>query len=102
FSSSHPLRETHHVRVYEAEKRKVPNFVGGMLPRRDRGDWEYYCAMMLTIFKPWRTGQDLKIDKETTWDTAFTEFNFSSRHQQIMLNFNLQYECLDARDDYRA
>src|SRR5882762_2564553 len=38
----------------------ISNFVGGSLPRCDKGDREYYCTTMLTLFKPWRHGQDLK------------------------------------------
>ena len=82
-------------------KRKdvIPNFVGGSLPRRDRGDREYYCATMLTLFKPWRTGKDLK-DKDYSWDETFTTYKFTARQLQIMDYFNIRYECNDARDDY--
>ncbi|HXP51396.1 MAG TPA: AAA family ATPase, partial [Bacteroidia bacterium] len=79
----------------------VPNFVGGSLPRRDRGDRDYYCTTMLTLFKPWRTGKDLK-NLNQSWDDAFMSHNFSSKQQKIMDNFNVRYECLDARDDFSA
>ncbi|KAK0442207.1 hypothetical protein EV421DRAFT_1710929, partial [Armillaria borealis] len=46
FSRDHPLHESHHVRMSPDKDKKVPNFVGGMLPRKDRGDREYYCASM--------------------------------------------------------
>ncbi|PBK59898.1 hypothetical protein ARMSODRAFT_852371, partial [Armillaria solidipes] len=102
FSDGHPMHATHHVRVREDTDRHVPNFVGGLLPRKDKGDREYYCAAMLTLFKPWRTGHDLKQDALTSWDQAFQNHDFSDFHEKIMSNFNLRYECLDARDDYRA
>jgi hypothetical protein len=79
----------------------VPNFIGGTLPRCDQGDHEYYCSTMLTLFKPWRTGYDLKSADET-WEHAFDNYNFSDRQMNLMKNFNLRYECLDARDDYSA
>ncbi|KAF8587812.1 hypothetical protein K439DRAFT_1645745 [Ramaria rubella] len=54
----------------------VPNFVGGAIPRSDKGDHEYYCATMLTLFKPWRTGFDLKKHSKT-WTEAFTSYTFT-------------------------
>ncbi|KAF8653617.1 hypothetical protein AX14_008280 [Amanita brunnescens Koide BX004] len=56
---------------------------------------------MLTMFKPWWSGIDLK-SKNDTWDQTFNSYSFNSRHLQIIKNFNIKYECLDARDDYRA
>ncbi|KAJ7819661.1 hypothetical protein B0H13DRAFT_1921613 [Mycena leptocephala] len=32
----------------------IPNFMGGAVPRADKGDREYYCMTMMTLFKPWR------------------------------------------------
>jgi hypothetical protein len=79
----------------------VPNFIGGAIPRSDRGDREYYCSTMLAFFKPWRTGKDLKLEDEN-WDHAFTTYMFNTRQLDIMKYFNVRYECLDARDDYAA
>ncbi|KAF8876567.1 hypothetical protein BD779DRAFT_1385458, partial [Infundibulicybe gibba] len=79
----------------------IPNFVGKMLPRADQGDREYYCSAMLALFKPWRTGADLK-EEDETWDTAFLAHKFNERENELMHNFNLRYECLDARDDFHA
>ena len=53
---------------------------------------------MLTMFKPWRSGNDLK-DEVESWDEAFTDHEFTQREIEIMNHFNLRYECLDARDD---
>lgn len=79
----------------------VPNYAGGSVPRRDQGDREYYCTTMLTMFAPWRTGRDLKECGET-WEDAFTKYPFHAWQKRKMENFNLKYECLDARDDYYA
>ncbi|KAJ2914762.1 hypothetical protein MD484_g5658, partial [Candolleomyces efflorescens] len=69
--------------------------------RKDKGDREYYCMTMLTLFKPWRTGIDLKASHDS-WDTAFRRHTFSPREEQLMSNFNIRYECYDARDDFAA
>ncbi|KAI4294442.1 hypothetical protein K525DRAFT_153172, partial [Schizophyllum commune Loenen D] len=101
FVETHPQHTSHHVWC-DPSKRDyiVPNFVGGALPRNDQGDREYYCATMLTLFCPWRRGRDLKRDGYS-WDHAFREYKFNDRQSQLMENFNLRYECADARDDYR-
>jgi hypothetical protein len=101
FMSEHPLVETHGIRCCPPGKEKVPNFVGTTLPRFDQGDREYYCCTMLTLFKPWRTGIDLKCPDQD-WDCAFSTHRFSSRHRDILVNMNIRYECLDAKDDFHA
>lgn len=51
--------------------------------------------MMLTFFKPWRCGHDLK-DAEESWDNVFTSNKFTEKQHEMMDNFNLRYECLDS------
>jgi len=101
FKAEHPLSDSHGVRYVEDNLRCVPNFLGANLPRCDQGDREYYCCTMLTLFKPWRSGINLK-EVDQTWDTAFQAFEPTSQQRRYMRNFNVRYECLDARDDYRA
>ena len=101
FLSSHPQFATHQVTICSDDKAKIPDFIGGALPRSDRGDREYYCCVMLTLFKPWRDGKNLKTEDQS-WDDAFREFNFTDRQKRLMLFFNLRYDCLDARDDFAA
>lgn len=102
FQDGHPLHGSH---VVQCDKSKldimVPNFVGGSLPRCDQGDREYYCCTMLTMFKPWRSGLDLKM-QTLSWDDVFVKHSFTLKQQSLLRNFNLKYECLDARDDYYA
>ncbi|KIK09075.1 hypothetical protein K443DRAFT_1245 [Laccaria amethystina LaAM-08-1] len=74
FLSDHPQHRTHKVVVVDDENALVPNFVGGGLPRRDQGDREYYCSTMLSLFKPWRNGKDLKLEEES-WDEAFAGYS---------------------------
>ena len=101
FLPDHPQHQTYEVQCKSLSDLVVPNFIGGTLPRCDQGDREYYCSTMLTLFKPWRTGYDLKGTNET-WEHAFDNYNFANRQMNLMNNFNLCYECLDARDDYSA
>ncbi len=103
FGAGHPLRATHAAYQRAEPKKPVLNFVGGALPRPDRGDREQYCFTMLVFFAPdgWRTGSDLKLTHEN-WTSAFERTAFHPDHVGIMRNMNLLYECLDARDDYAA
>jgi len=57
---------------------------------------------MLTLFKPWRRGRDLKESVQNSWDNTFNEHEFRNREVQLMKIFNIRYECLDARDDFHA
>src|ERR1700674_2527507 len=54
---------------------------------------------MLTLFKPWRHGKNLKEDDQS-WDEAFTNYTFTPCQIELMKFFNIRYECNDARDDY--
>jgi len=101
FCSQHPLSDSHGMRYIVNNASRVPNFVGANLPRCDQGDREYYCRTMLVLFKPWRQGTDLKA-KDKLWDEGFREHSFSDEQVRYMRNFNVRYECLNARDDYRA
>ncbi|KAG6894052.1 hypothetical protein C0992_007672 [Termitomyces sp. T32_za158] len=99
FLNDHPLANTHATYIYPPHCKQVPNLVGGSLPQKDQGDHEYYCSTMLTLFKPWRSGYDLKSDTES-WDSAFSINKFDSKHMVIMKNMNIRYECMDAADDF--
>ena len=102
FTKEHPLHDTHAMRFVTDNILRIPSFVGASLPRCDQGDREYYCCSMLTIFKPWRSGLDLKRSRMAAWDEEFASHVFKDSELAIMKNFNIRYECLDARDDYRA
>ena len=56
---------------------------------------------MLALYKPWRSGKELR-DEQQSWDDAFFKHKFSLRQSEIMKYFNVRYECLDARDDFAA
>ncbi|KIK54341.1 hypothetical protein GYMLUDRAFT_138525, partial [Collybiopsis luxurians FD-317 M1] len=101
FTSGHLLQSSHIVSVTWEFKRVVPNFLGSPLPHPDKGDQEYYCCSMLTFFKPWRSGKDLKTENQT-WSEAFDTFQFNEVDLLHMKNMNLHYKCLDLRDDFQA
>jgi hypothetical protein len=101
YGQKHPLFDTHGTMVKSDNANIVVNFIGRPLPRCDRGDREYYCLAMLVLFKPWRSGLQLK-EQSLSWDEAFLSHKFTERQQQLVSNFNIKYECLDARDDYSA
>jgi hypothetical protein len=101
FCRGHPQARTHEARMSKEDPLVVPTFLPNTLPRSDRGDREYYCCTMLTFFKPWRTGDDLR-SKFDSWDKSFVAHEFTKRQIEVMKYFNVRYECLDARDDYAA
>jgi hypothetical protein len=101
FNQKHPLYNTHCALVKPINEKIIPNFIGRQLPRSDQGDREHYCLTMLTFFKPWRNGLDLK-QHTTSWNETFITHKFTEQQLQLIKNFNIKYECLDARDDYSA
>jgi len=101
FRPCHSQYHTHKAHMQKEDPSVVPNFLPNILPRSDRGDREYYCCTMLTFFKPWRTGRDLRVESDT-WDKSFVAHEFTKRQMEIMKYFNVRYECLDARDDFSA
>ncbi|KAF5372660.1 hypothetical protein D9615_009864 [Tricholomella constricta] len=101
FMPEHPLASSHCTRCRTGAGQHIPNFMGAALPRFDRGDREYYCTVMMTLFVPWRTGLDLK-HADQSWDQAMACQSFLPRHASIIDNFNIQHECFDAQDDFHA
>lgn len=102
FRIGHPQFLTHEVFCDMSKvSTVVPNFVGGSLPRRDEGDHDLYCCCMVTLFVPWRLRSDL-ISEGSSWDNIFKCTTFTPRQRDLMNNFNIRYECNDARQDYYA
>ena len=81
FMEDHPQYSTHHVNVLSEDDAYVPNFVGGSLPRKDKGSREEYAVAMLTLFKPWRSGTDLQASPDITWDESFSEYNLQNENR---------------------
>jgi hypothetical protein len=82
FQKEHPLADSHGIRYVKDHASRIPNFVGKNLPRCDEGDREFYCSTMLTLFKPWRKGEDLK-SVDMSWDEAFQAHPFSETETQL-------------------
>jgi Helitron helicase-like domain at N-terminus/PIF1-like helicase len=101
FQSEHPQYKSHKIRMKKYDDRVFPCFLPDHLPRPDYGDREYYCCTMLTLFKPWRSGRNLKEESES-WHNAFTTFKFTDSQREKIEFFGIRYQCLDARDDYAA
>jgi hypothetical protein len=100
--AQHPQYTTHELIEQPPAGHRIPDFVGGSLPRRDAEDRDFYAKTMLTLFKPWT---DPAVDLKTnnlTWTQLFDDHLFSERQQQLMQHFHLLHECADAKDDYRA
>ncbi|KAF9066656.1 hypothetical protein BDP27DRAFT_1158215, partial [Rhodocollybia butyracea] len=98
FMEGHPLAKTHVPVTTRNWQNVVPNFIGPPLPRPDKEDRKFYCCTILTLFKPWRTGKDLK-DENESWHESFEKYEFGEKELLYIKNMNLRYECLDARDD---
>jgi hypothetical protein len=98
----HPMAESHKI-ACDPDRRHyvVPNFLGPALPRPDEGDPEEYYCTMLTLFKPWRSGIDLR-RSDMSWQETFEAFPFTKRQSDIIRYFNVRYECYDARDDFQS
>jgi len=101
FTDGHPLYTSHGTCCVQKSSAKVPTFIGAILPHCDQGDREYYCSTMLALFKPWRSGLELKA-QDQSWDESFLSYKFNQRQRELMENFNIKYECLDAQDDFHA
>lgn len=101
FMSTHLQSETHKVKVFTKNEALISDFIGECLPRKDKGNREDYCMTTLTLFKPWRTGLELK-NPDQSWNEAFANHQWTECQQQLMKFFHIRYECNDARDDFSA
>ncbi|THU87488.1 hypothetical protein K435DRAFT_681605, partial [Dendrothele bispora CBS 962.96] len=83
-------------------KRYVPLVLGPGIPRRDKeSSMMKHTRLMLILFKPWVTVNDLKTETQT-WKEAYNEFlenTCSPRLHRIIDNMQLLHECRDSRDD---
>ncbi|KAG1852687.1 hypothetical protein F4604DRAFT_1511543, partial [Suillus subluteus] len=74
----------------------LPNFIGRYFPRQDDPDiYDFYCASMLLLLKPWQDiATDLK-SPEQMWQSAFDEFHSkaSLRIRHIISGIHYFYQC---------
>ncbi|KAF9516212.1 hypothetical protein BS47DRAFT_1267723, partial [Hydnum rufescens UP504] len=74
---------------------------GPSLPWRDiEAKYEYYCQVMLLLFKPWKSPFDLHTQDET-WKEAFDKWkpNLKPYHASIIENMQRLHECKDSHDE---
>ena len=90
------------LRIVHPRLRRVVVPIGPAIPRRDKPEVRArYCRLMLLLFKPWRTGPDLRETGET-WETAFQALTADAEpaHLKIMENMHVLRECKDLRDEH--
>ena len=56
---------------------------------------------MFTLFKPWRSEKNLK-NQNYSWDKTLNLYKFTDQQKQYIKNFNVRYECNNARNNYSA
>lgn len=104
FQSHHPCHWTR-LRIIRSEKHNsLPNFIGQYFPpNNDDEQHDFYCASMLTLFKPWQNlAHNLKLDSQS-WSDAFNDLTSSlPLWQQNMIN-NIQYfhECENSAHNWQ-
>jgi hypothetical protein len=77
--------------------------VGPFFPRRDDADnYEYYCASMLALLKPWQSLADLK-PQQLSWEAAFDAFfrMTTRRNTDILSGIQYHYDCRSAAERER-
>jgi hypothetical protein len=99
YLNSHPKSGSVHRIVRAQGHRNLPNFLGRWLPRNDdEKTYDFYCASMLMLLKPWRDlRSDLKLTSES-WATAFESFRSSAtpRVQRTLSGIQYFHECESA------
>ena len=99
YLTSHPKSGSVHRVIRSPGHRNLPNFIGRWFPRNDDEEfYDFYCASMLTLLKPWRNlTTDLKLPTEG-WADAFKLFRDSSnpRARRVLSGIQYFHECESA------
>lgn len=99
YLTGHPKSATVHRVIRSPGHRNLPNFLGRWFPRNDDEEiFDFYCACMLTLLKPWRNLEnDLKHPTES-WATAFETFCHSAapRAKRALSGIQYFHECESA------
>ena len=80
----------------------LAHFIGRPFPHRDDPEeYEFYCALMLMLLKPWRNlAEDLKPPSQT-WQSAFEEFLTATSQQGHCVRHSILSQlpfCSDTAD----
>jgi len=101
----HPKYEQKHRVLCSKGHRNLPNFIGRYFPRRDYPElYNFYCASMLLLLKPWRNlREDIKPDGQS-WRDAFSKFlqNAPLRTQFILSGIQCFHDCDSAAKAAKA
>ncbi|KIN94228.1 hypothetical protein M404DRAFT_35282 [Pisolithus tinctorius Marx 270] len=91
YHDDHPKAQSHH-RVCRAKGHNtLPQIVGPWLPHHDDSStYDFYCACMLALLKPWRIGASLKSSDEG-WSEAFEHLEASNTPWETHVLAGLQY-----------
>ena len=95
YLTTHPKSGTVHQIIRSPGHRNLPNFLGRWFPRSDDPEtYEFYCACMLVLLKPWRDLATLKPETES-WASSFEEFRSSASSKVLRALSGIQYfhEC---------
>jgi len=98
YMQEHPRWRSHR-RVFRAEGHNMlPRIAGPWFPRNDNPSvYDFYCACMLALLKPWRIKEDLKMD-ELSWPRTFETFkvNASVYDKRIIASIQYYYDSKSA------
>lgn len=100
FLEGHPQRDTH--QIHMRRRLLVPVLLGPTIPARgdlDQEVTEEYARTALTLFKPWRTLDDL-LPMGSTWGEEYHRHEFNQRSKEVLDNMNCLHECRDAWNEY--
>ena len=104
YLEEHPKTQTHR-RVFCAINHNMLLHVAGpWFPCNDDANtYDFYCACMLALLKPWRTKHDIKTDDEM-WANAFANFynNATADQKRIIAGIQYYYESKTACNLNRA
>ncbi|KIO04743.1 hypothetical protein M404DRAFT_52717, partial [Pisolithus tinctorius Marx 270] len=91
YHEDHPKAQSHR-RVCRAKGHNtLPQIVGPWLPRQDDSStYDFYCACMLALLKPWRIAADLK-GRDEEWSAAFEHMEASCTPWATRVLAGLQY-----------
>lgn len=105
YLNNHPKSGSVHRIIRAQGHRNLPNFLGRWLPRNDdEKTYDFYCACMLMLLKPWRDLRtDLKSSSES-WAMAFETFRASAtpRVQRALSGIQYFHECESAASADRS
>lgn len=99
FLPSHPDFETHTLRRRSLDNYYIPVLTSAVPNSDALSNKEKHALMMLILFKPWRSVEDL-LELHSSWSDAYTSYLtcIEPESLQVIQNMQLLNQCKDARD----